>query len=160
MPILSEKALQLDDTFFMRLALTEAERALHRGDVPIGAVVVYGSDVIGVGSNLKSDDPTAHAEIMAIREAASELGHWNLKGCELYVTLEPCPMCAGACVNARLKRVVFGASDPKAGAAGTLYNIPRDSRLNHVCLVQGGVMAAECAELLRNYFIQRRKSRF
>lgn len=148
-----------DDIFFMRLALAEAERALKRGDVPVGAVVVLGEEVIGSGSNSKTSDPTAHAEIQAIRTAAQHTGHWNLKGCSLYVTLEPCPMCAGACVNARISRVVFGASDAKAGAGGTLYNILRDTRLNHRCDVRSGVMAAECAELLSSYFMKRRKGR-
>lgn len=148
-----------DDIFFMRLALTEAESALERGDVPVGAVVVRGGEVIGRGSNVKTSDPTAHAEMQAVRMAAQHIGHWNLGGCSLYVTLEPCPMCAGACVNARVSRVVFGASDAKAGAGGTLYNILRDTRLNHRCEVRSGVLADECAEMLSSYFMKRRQSR-
>ena len=145
-----------DDLFFMGLALDEARTALERGDVPVGAVVARGSEVIGTGSNEKTCDPTAHAELRAIRAAAERLGHWNLKDCALYVTLEPCPMCAGACVNARLSAVVFGASDPKAGAVGSLYDIPRDTRLNHRCRVRSGVLAKDCADLLRRYFMMRR----
>jgi tRNA(adenine34) deaminase len=137
-------------------ALLEAERALSRGDVPVGALVVRNGQVLARNSNAKTNDPTAHAEIRAIREAAERLGHWNLMGCDLFVTLEPCSMCAGACVTARMRNIVFGARDPKAGAAGTLYNIPRDTRLNHRCEVRGGVMEAQCASLLTEYFRRRR----
>ncbi|WP_233572550.1 tRNA adenosine(34) deaminase TadA [Fretibacterium sp. OH1220_COT-178] len=145
-----------DEEAFMRLALEEAREARLRGDVPVGAVVVRGDVVLGRGSNRKTCDPTAHAELQAIRSAAERLGHWNLGDCDLYVTLEPCPMCAGACVNARLRRIVFGARDPRAGAAGSLFDIPRDSRLNHRCRVRHGVLAEECAALLRDYFLRRR----
>ena len=144
---------------FMEAALEEARGALLRGDVPVGAVVVRGGIVLGRGSNRKTCDPTAHAEIQAIRSAAEVLGHWNLRGCDLYVTLEPCPMCAGACVNARVRTVVFGARDPRAGAAGSLFDIPRDTRLNHRCRVRQGVLAEACLSLLREYFSARRRSR-
>ncbi|MCR4818070.1 MAG: tRNA adenosine(34) deaminase TadA [Fretibacterium sp.] len=142
----------------MRLALDEARRALERGDVPVGAVVVLGEKVLGTGSNRKDTDPTAHAEVQALRMAASKLGRWNLGDCTLYVTLEPCPMCAGACVNARVSRVVFGAADPRAGAGGTLYNILHDTRLNHRCQVRSGLLAKECTWLLQEYFLRRRRA--
>jgi len=144
------------EEIYMAQAVAEAERAFARGDVPVGAVLVKDGEVLGKGANVKTTDPTAHAEIQAIRMAAESLGSWNLSGCDLYVTLEPCAMCAGACVNARIRNVVFGAKDPKAGASGSLYNIPRDSRLNHRCGVRGGVMEAACAELLIRYFRLRR----
>ena len=151
---------RLNDTAFMRLALDEARLALLRGDVPVGALVVdENGNILGTGANVKTNDPTAHAEISAIRTAASALGRWNLNGCSLYVTLEPCPMCAGACVSARIRRVVFGASDPKAGAGGTLYNILRDTRLNHRCEIRPGVLSDESLRLLREYFSGRRKHR-
>ncbi|MFO7941969.1 MAG: tRNA adenosine(34) deaminase TadA [Bacillota bacterium] len=143
------------DEFFMRIALEEAAAAAELGEVPIGAVVVDpASQVVGRGHNLResSDDPTAHAEIFALREAGDRLGDWRLEGCQLYVTLEPCPMCAGAAVNARIARLIFGVSDPKAGAAGTLYNIPDDPRLNHRMEVVEGVLAGECGEILRDFF--------
>jgi tRNA(adenine34) deaminase len=140
----------------MSLALAEAEGAFSRGDVPVGAVLVKDGEVLGRGANVKTTDPTAHAEIQAMRMAAERIGSWNLSGCDLYVTLEPCAMCAGACVNARIRTIVFGAKDPKAGAVGSLYNIPRDARLNHRCSVRGGVMEARCAGLLIKYFRLRR----
>lgn len=141
----------------MRGALEEARRALERGDVPVGALVVLNGEVLGTGSNCKDVDPTAHAEVQALRMAAAKLGRWNLRGCALYVTLEPCPMCAGACVNARVSRVVFGAADPRAGAGGSLYNILHDTRLNHRCKVRAGVLSAECSGLLQEYFLRRRR---
>ena len=141
---------------FMSLAIAEAKLAFLRGDVPVGAVVVKNGEVLGRGANVKTNDPTAHAEIQAIRMAAESVGCWNLSGCDLYVTLEPCAMCAGACVNARIRNIVFGANDPKAGASGSLYDIPRDVRLNHRCGVRGGVMGIVCAELLLQYFRIRR----
>jgi tRNA(adenine34) deaminase len=140
----------------MSLAIAEAEMAFARGDVPVGAVLVKDGSVLGRGANAKTTDPTAHAEIQAIRMAAESIGGWNLSGCDLYVTLEPCAMCAGACVNARVRNVVYGAKDPRAGASGSLYDIPRDARLNHRCGVYGGVMEAACAELLIKYFRLRR----
>lgn len=148
-----------DDVRFMRSALDEARAASARGDVPVGALLVMAGDVLGRGSNRKDTDPTAHAEIQALREAAGTLGRWDLSGATLYVTLEPCPMCAGACVNARVSRVVFGATDPKAGAAGTLWDILRDGRLNHRCKVTSGVLAEECARVLQTYFAARREER-
>lgn len=147
----------MDDLFFMRRALEQARRALLRGEVPVGAVVVDGDRALGWGGNAKTADPTAHAEVQAIRMAAAEKGGWNLNGCTLYVTLEPCPMCAGACVNARVSRVVFGAWDPRAGAGGSLYDILRDTRLNHRSEVQGGVLKDECVRLLQAYFLERRE---
>ena len=146
-----------DDNYFMRQAVSHALIASSRGDVPVGALIVRNGEIISSGSDIKTDDPTAHAEMNAVREAAQKLGHWNLSGCTLYVTLEPCPMCAGACVNSRLSRVVYGAKNPKAGAGGTLYNILHDTRLNHTCEVTSGVMAVECVKLLQDYFIRRRR---
>jgi len=142
----------------MRLALDEARACLAWGDVPIGAVVVRGGAVIGAAGNQRErlGDPTAHAEVLAIRQAAATAGGWRLDGCTLVVTLEPCAMCAGAAVLARLPRVVFGARDPKAGFAGSLGDLLRDPRLNHRAAVTGGVLEAECGELLRAFFRERR----
>jgi tRNA(adenine34) deaminase len=140
----------------MRLALAEAVLAPHTGDVPVGAVVLGpdGSTVIGRGHNEReaTGDPTAHAEILAIREAAAAVGEWRLTGCTLVVTLEPCTMCAGATVLSRVDRVVYGALDAKAGAAGSLWDVVRDRRLNHRPEVIHGVLAAECAGLLTAFF--------
>lgn len=143
---------------WMHQALAEAERALAHDDVPIGSVVVREGEVVGRGHNRREadQDPTAHAEILALREAAQRLGSWRLDGCTLYVTLEPCVMCAGAVVLARLPRLVFGADDPKAGAVGALYDIPRDPRLNHRVEVVRGVAADRCGDLLRDFFRDRR----
>lgn len=143
---------------FMRLALELAAAAGERGDVPVGAVVVLGGEVIGKGANAReaTGDPTAHAEILALREASSALGSWRLDGALMYVTLEPCPMCAGALVMARLAGVVFGTADPKAGACGTLYNLCADPRLNHELSVARGVLAEESARLLTEWFAARR----
>ncbi len=146
-----------DDNYFMQKAIIQALEASARGDVPVGALIVKDGGIISYGSDTKSDDPTGHAEIAAIRSCSHKLGHWNLSGCTLYVTLEPCPMCAGACVNARVSRVVYGAKNPKAGAGGTLYNILQDTRLNHVCEVTSGVMGTECVKVLQDYFLQRRR---
>ncbi len=139
----------------MRIALAEARKAASRGEIPIGAVVVDpGGSIIGRGFNARetTSDPTGHAEMIALREAGRERGDWRLDECDLYVTLEPCPMCAGAVVNARIARVVYGISDPKAGAVGTLYDIPRDPRLNHRAEVVAGVLADESRELLQTFF--------
>jgi tRNA(adenine34) deaminase len=147
------------DESLMRLALGQAVLTAAAGDVPVGAVVVDSSgDVIGAGSNAReaSGDPTAHAEIVALRAAAACVGGWRLAGCTLVVTLEPCTMCAGALVLARVDRVVFGALDPKAGAVGSLWDVVRDRRLNHRPEVTGGVLEAECGELLRSFFEGRR----
>ena len=142
----------------MRLALQEAERAFEAGEVPVGAVVVRGGVLVGRGHNQveRLEDPTAHAEMIAVSAACQTLGSKNLSGGTLYVTLEPCPMCAGALVWARLDRLVFGAFDEKAGAASTLYDIPRDTRLNHQLDVVSGVEAEAAASLLRQFFRQRR----
>lgn len=142
----------------MALALALAEEAATHGDVPVGAVVVAGGKVIGRGANRRERDadPTAHAEILALRDAGRHLGRWHLGGATLYVTLEPCPMCAGAMVLARVERLVFGAYDPKSGAAGSVMNILRDTRLNHQLEVQGGVLGEACGELLRRFFHERR----
>lgn len=143
----------------MRLALGEAEQALSTGDVPVGAVVLGPSgDVLGRGRNQREavGDPTAHAEIVALRAAAAERGTWRLDGCTLVVTLEPCAMCAGALGQARVDRLVYGAADPKAGAAGSVWDLVRDRRMNHRPEVIGGVLADECAELLRLFFAAQR----
>ena len=147
-----------DDERVMRLALAEARTCLEHGDVPIGAVVTKGDDVLAAAGNRREGeaDPTAHAEILAIRAAGAALGSWRLDGCTLTVTLEPCAMCAGAAVLARLDRVVFGAADPKAGFAGSLGNLVQDPRLNHAVALTGGVLADECGDLLRSFFRERR----
>jgi tRNA(adenine34) deaminase len=146
------------DDRMMRLALEEARAAGAEGDVPVGAVVVRGDEVVGRASNAREreQDPTAHAEILALRKAARAIGNWHLEGCTLYVTLEPCAMCAGALVLARLDRLVLGAPDPKAGFAGSLGDIVRDGRLNHEVEVTVGVLAEECGEVLRAFFAERR----
>lgn len=144
-----------EDQYFMSQALMEARKALELEEVPIGAVVVCEGKIIGRGYNLKErdNDPTAHAEIIALREAAQVSSSWRLDGCQLFVTIEPCPMCAGAIVQARIARLVFGALDPKAGAAGSLYNIIKDERLNHrVTEVKGGVLAQESRQLMQDFF--------
>jgi tRNA(adenine34) deaminase len=142
----------------MELALREANRCLEWGDVPIGAVLAREDRVLASAGNEreKRKDPTAHAEILALREGARAIGSWRLDGCTLYVTLEPCAMCAGALVLARIKRLVYGASDPKAGFAGSLGDLVRDTRLNHRLHVVTGVLAEESGELLRRFFQQRR----
>ena len=146
------------DEHFMLLALREAERAGEAGDVPIGAVVVHGGEVVGAAGNERElrADPTAHAEVLALREAAKALGGWRVPDSVLYVTLEPCAMCAGAIVLARVPRVVFGATDPKAGAAGSVFDILGEPRLNHRPQVDGGLLAAESASLLESFFAARR----
>ena len=144
---------------FMRRALAAAELAGGRGEVPVGAVVVVGDEVIAVAHNERETggDPTAHAEILALRRAAAALGRWRLTDADLYVTMEPCPMCAGALVNARVRRVYFGCDDPKAGAARTLFTLLEDPRLNHRVEVFPGVLAAEGAALLRGFFSRLRQ---
>lgn len=143
---------------FMRLALDEAARAVSHGDVPIGAVVVLDDEVIASACNERElrSDPTAHAEVLALRAASERLGTWRLDGATLYVTLEPCPMCAGALVLARVQRLVYGAQDPKAGAAFSLYNIVQDPRLNHSLEVVPDVLEQDCAAILRDFFATRR----
>jgi tRNA(adenine34) deaminase len=146
------------DEYFMHLALREAERALEHDDVPIGAVVVREGEVIATAHNERElrQDPTAHAELIALREAARAAGSWRVLDSVLYVTLEPCAMCAGAIVLARVPRVVFGASDPKAGACGSVMDVLSEPRLNHRPEVAGGLLAAECGELLSGFFASRR----
>jgi tRNA(adenine34) deaminase len=146
------------EEWFMRLAIREAERALEHDDVPIGAVVVHEGEVVGAGHNERElrQDPTAHAEIIALREAARTLGSWRLLDSVLYVTLEPCAMCAGAIVLARIPRVVYAAPDPKAGAAGSVLDVLGEPRLNHRPEVAGGLLEEECADLLRSFFQGRR----
>jgi len=142
------------DTTWMEHALTLADRAAAEGEVPVGCVIVLEGELVGEGWNRREalQDPIAHAEIIAIQEAASKIGFWRLEGCVCYVTLEPCPMCAGALVNARMARLVYGAVDPKAGACGTLYDIVRDSRLNHRMDVTPGVLSEECGVRLSDFF--------
>lgn len=146
------------DLRFMSEAIAQAELASRAGEVPVGAVIVSGGQIIAMAHNLKEtlQDPTAHAEVLAIRSASKALGSWRLQGCCIYVTLEPCTMCAGAIVQARLGRLVYGAHDPKSGAAGTLWDVPRDLRNNHWVNVHGGVMEAECASLIQRFFVERR----
>ena len=142
----------------MAVALEEAERAGGRGEVPVGAIAVLGEEILGRGRNRTEGrrDPTAHAEILALRRTAARLGSWRLIGVTLYVTLEPCAMCAGASVLARVERIVFGAYDPKAGMCGSLANLVQDPRLNHRVELTGGVRAAQCGALLRAFFRARR----
>jgi tRNA(adenine34) deaminase len=146
------------DEYFMRLALREAEQSLEHADVPIGAVLVCDGEVLSAAHNERElrQDPTAHAEVLALRHAARALGSWRVLDSVLYVTLEPCPMCAGAIVLARVPRVVFGTDDPKAGAAGSVLNVLGDPRLNHRPEVAGGLLAEDCAALLREFFASRR----
>ncbi|HEX7289528.1 MAG TPA: tRNA adenosine(34) deaminase TadA [Conexibacter sp.] len=146
------------DEYFMRLALREAERATEHDDVPIGAVVVHDGEVLATGRNERElrRDPTAHAEVLALREAAERLGSWRVLESVLYVTLEPCAMCAGAIVLARVPRVVFGAWDPKAGAAGSVLDVLAQPQLNHRPEVAGGLLAPECGALLSSFFAGRR----
>lgn len=146
---------------WMDLALGEAARAAALGEVPVGAVLVRDEEVLGRGHNRRESDrdPLGHAELLAIREAAKRLGDWRFVGCSLYVTLEPCAMCAGAAVNSRIERLVFGARDPKAGACGSLWNLVQDPRLNHRVELVEGVRAGECARLLRQFFADLRAAR-
>ncbi len=147
-----------DDDQLMRQALAEAERATEHGDVPVGALVALDGTVLAARHNERErlGDPTAHAEILALRDAAAVVGQWRLEGASLVVTLEPCPMCAGAAVAARIGRVVFGADDPKAGACGSLYNLCADPRLNHELDVVPGVLAAEAGAMLVRFFAAHR----
>jgi tRNA(adenine34) deaminase len=146
------------DEYFMRMALREAEQAPAHEDVPIGAIVVHDGELLAAARNERElrQDPTAHAEVLALREAARASGHWRLLDTVLYVTLEPCAMCAGALVLARVARVVFGASDPKAGACGSVLDVTGEPRLNHRPQVAGGLLAPDCGELLSSFFAARR----
>lgn len=148
----------MQDETFMLLALEEARLALAEGETPVGCVIVRDGRIIARGHNRRHNDhdPTAHAEILAIRRAASVLGDWRLSGCTLYVTLEPCPMCAGAILMARLSRLVFGASDPAQGCAGSVYRIPEDPAFSHFCPIDGGVLQEECAALISDFFFHAR----
>jgi tRNA(adenine34) deaminase len=154
---MSERFFPRDD-YFMRLALREAKQALEHDDVPIGAVLVRDGDVVALGHNERElrQDPTAHAEIIVLREAARLAGSWRVLDAELYVTLEPCAMCAGAIVLARIGRVVYGATDPKAGACGSVLDVLGEPRLNHRPVVGGGLLADQAAELLAGFFASRR----
>lgn len=160
MPLPHATSVREADRAAVRRALAEGARALESGDVPVGAVV-FDPDggVLGVGCNAReaTGDPTAHAEVVALRAAAARLGTWRLAGCTLAVTLEPCTMCAGALVLARVSRLVFGAWDPKAGAAGSVRDVVRDVRLNHRVEVVGGVLEVECADLLQSFFATHRR---
>ena len=146
------------DEYFMRLALREAERSLEHDDVPVGCVIAHEGELLAAAPNERElrGDPTAHCEVLALREAARRLGHWRLAGTVLYVTLEPCAMCAGAIVLARVPRVVYGTTDPKAGAAGSVLDVLAEPRLNHRPEVAGGLLAGESADLLRSFFGSRR----
>jgi tRNA(adenine34) deaminase len=150
-----------EDQAWMELAIEEAKKAEQIGEVPIGAILIKDGEVVGKGYNLReiNHDPTAHAEMVAIREACERLSAWRLLDCTLYVTLEPCPMCAGAIVQSRVKRVVYGTGDPKAGCAGTLMNLLQEPRFNHETEVTSGILQAECAALLTNFFRNLRNKR-
>jgi tRNA(adenine34) deaminase len=147
-----------DDEFFMREALSLAQQAAAAGEVPVGAVVVKDGQIVGRGSNapISKHDPTAHAEIAAMRDAAQRLGNYRLVGCELFVTLEPCVMCVGAMFHARIARVVYGARDPKTGAAGSVVDLYSEERLNHHATIEGGLLAEECGKVLSDFFAMRR----
>jgi tRNA(adenine34) deaminase len=150
----------MQDEIYLQLAIEQARLAEQAGEVPVGAIVVYEGEVIGAGQNLvlRTLDPTAHAEIVALRAAAHRLDNYRLTRCELYTTLEPCSMCAGAIIHARISRLIYGAPDPKAGAAGSVLTVVNHPQLNHQMEVVAGVLANECGELLRNFFRERRQS--
>lgn len=149
----------MSDEHFMREALALARQAWDLGEVPVGAIVVHEGEIIGRGYNrpISSNDPTTHAEVVALRDAAAHLKNYRLPECELYVTLEPCMMCVGAMLHARLKRVVFGAADPKTGACGSVINLPAQETLNHHSEFVGGVLAEECSGMLKAFFRERRQ---
>jgi tRNA(adenine34) deaminase len=150
-----------EDEIYMQFALEEAARAVSQGEVPVGAVLVYDNEILAKVHNVREawQDPTAHAEVVAIREAAAKLGTWRLTGASLYSTLEPCAMCAGSIIHARIARLVFGAADPKAGACGSVFNIPAEPRLNHSVSVVRGVCARESHDMLQSFFRSRRERR-
>jgi len=154
----AESALNNLDEHFMHAAIEAAKVAEENGDVPIGAVIVHNNRIIGKAYNQREQlqDPTAHAEIIALTQAAAAIGSWRLEGCRMYVTLEPCPMCAGALVLSRMDRLIFGCNDPKTGACKSLYNIVQDERLNHRLEVTSGVLREECSRLLQDFFQKRR----
>ncbi|MBM3213246.1 tRNA adenosine(34) deaminase TadA [Candidatus Poribacteria bacterium] len=149
----------MDDINFMKEALKEAKKALEKEEVPVGAVIVKDNEIIARGHNQKEclHDPTAHAEMLAIREAAFKLGRWRLSDCLIYVTLEPCAMCAGAMILARIKSLIFGAYDPKSGAVVSLMNLASDERFNHQVEIKSGILLEECSALLKDFFSVRRK---
>jgi tRNA(adenine34) deaminase len=149
-----------DDEFFMRQALAEAQKSLKKREVPVGAVLVSRDEVVSRAHNapIARNDPTAHAEISALRKAGSRLGNYRLPGCDLYVTVEPCAMCLGALVQARVRRLVFGAYDPKSGAVESMMTFPLE-RMNHRMEIVGGVLAEECGEILRDFFKKKRRSK-
>jgi tRNA(adenine34) deaminase len=155
-----ESARQLSDFYWMELALKEAHEAAAAGEVPVGAIVTKNGKILGTGHNrnLLDNDPTAHAEIVALRQAAAALANHRLTGCEIFVTIEPCAMCAGAMIHARVARLVYGASDPKAGAADSVLQVVNHPGLNHKMEVKAGVLAEQCSEVLQNFFKQRRKT--
>jgi len=152
------QGINADDERWMRQALDLAQRAANEGEVPVGAILVLGGEIVGMGWNrpISASDPTAHAEIVALRDAATRINNYRLLQSELYVTLEPCVMCAGAIIHARVKRVVYGALDPKGGAAGSVFDVLGTDRLNHRVEVFGPVLAAECSEMLQSFFRGRR----
>ncbi|MHC4152592.1 MAG: tRNA adenosine(34) deaminase TadA [Planctomycetota bacterium] len=164
---MNDKKQQTDERFMrialeqakMRIALEQAKTAEENGDVPIGAVIVHKSQIIAKAYNQREQlqDPTAHAEIIALTQAAAALGNWHLHDCTMYVTLEPCSMCAGALVLSRIERLVYSCDDPKAGACGSIYNIVQDKRLNHLLQITSGVLNSECSMLLQEFFQKKRK---
>lgn len=149
----------MNDLELMREALAEAQLALDEGEMPVGCVIARNGEIIARGHNLREQtgDPTAHAEIIAIRTAAQRLNAWRLDACELFVTLEPCPMCAGAISQARLRRVVYGAADEQYGCAGSVYRIPEDPAFSHFCPCDGGLLGDDCAAIIRRFFAAKRK---
>jgi tRNA(adenine34) deaminase len=151
----------MNDEYYMNKAIEQAEKAMQINEVPIGAIIVYQDEVIATGYNVREQvqETLSHAELIAIQEANKKIGSWRLEDCTLYVTLEPCPMCAGAIVQSRIKRVVYGATDPKAGCAGTLMNLLDDDRFNHQAEVTAGVLEKECGQLLSNFFKALREKR-
>jgi len=156
---MTNEIIQEKTVFFMATALELAQRGSALGEVPVGAIVVYQDQIIGRGFNapISRQDPSAHAEIQAMRDAAQRLGNYRLVDCDLYVTLEPCAMCAGAIMHARIRRLFYGASDPKTGACGSIINLFEEKRLNHHTEVIGGVLAAKCGSMLSDFFAERRR---
>lgn len=151
----------MKDIAFMKEALVEAKKALDFGEIPIGALIVQNEEIIGRGYNRRSIDssPFDHAEMLAMKDAAKSIKNWRFDDCTLYVTLEPCVMCAGAAVQCRIKKIVYGAKDSKAGAVGSLYNIPLDSRMYHSCIVKEGVLKKECSKILSDFFLNKRRNK-
>ena len=149
------------DEYFMREAMTLAQQAAERGEVPVGAIVVKDGEIIGRGSNapIGMHDPSAHAEILAMRDAAKNIGNYRLVDCSLYVTLEPCAMCAGAIQHARIGKLIFGAKDPKTGACGSVINLMAEDKLNHHTHINAGILESECGQLLSDFFKQRRQEK-